>query len=89
MSVNARAELDRPTHSAWVVLKQILEISRDFQTKGTSPKAMTHPHLDMTAFALPLGSCLNVPVKSASAHTFKLKVLSHFAMTPLSVVPAK
>ena len=89
MSVNARAELDRPTHSAWVVLKQILEISCDFQTKGTSPKAMTHPHLDMTAFALPLGSCLNVPVKSASAHTFKLNVPSCFMMIPLLAVPAR
>ena len=71
-----------------VVLKQILEISCDFQTKGAPPKVIACPCRDFTAFTLPLGSCLQVPAKSASAHTFKSNVPSCFIVTPLLMVPA-
>ena len=88
MGVNARTELDGPTHSAQVVIKQILEISCDFQTKGAPPKVMTCLCCDLTAFALPLGSCPNAPAKSASAQTLKSNVLSCLIVTPLLTVPA-
>ena len=89
MGVNDQRELDRLAHSAWVMLKQILEINCDFETKGTPPKATTHLHRDLTAFAHPLGSCPNNPAKSTSAHAFGQNVPSFFAVISLSVVPAR
>ena len=88
--VNAGRELDRPAHSAWMALKQILEINCDSQNGGTPPRVMICPHnLDLTALAFPLGSFPNVlPAKSSSAHTLKLNVLLFLAMIPLSAVPA-
>ena len=88
MGVNACTELDSLTCLAWVVLKHNLEISCDFQTEGAPPKAMMHPHRDLTAFALPLGSCPQVPAKSVSARTSKSNAPSCFMMTPLLMVPA-
>ena len=88
MGVNDCTGVDGPMHSARVVLKQILEISRDFQTKGAPPKVMTCLHCDLTAFALTLGHCPNVHAKSAFAGTFKSNVLTCFIMTPLLTVPA-
>ena len=89
MGIGAHAELERPTHSAWVALKQISEISRDFQTEGAPLKVIACPHRDFTAFAPPLGSCLCVLAKSASAHTFRSNGLLCFIVAPLLIVPAR
>ena len=83
MGTIACMELERFNHSAWVVLRQILEISCDFQTNGAPPKVVTNPHCDFTASALPLGSCPCVLAKSASTHTFKSNTPSWFIATPL------
>ena len=88
MGIGAHTELERPTCSAWVVLKQISEISCDFQTEGAPPKVITCPCHDFTAFASPLGSCPQVPAKFESAHAFKLNVPLCFIITPLLMVPA-
>ena len=90
MDANARKELDKPARSrTWAALEQISKISCDFQAGGTPLNVMTCLHLDLTAFALLLGSCPNVPAKLASAHAFESKVMLCFAMIPLSAVPAR
>ena len=89
MGNNTQRELDGPVCSAWMTLKQLSEIGCDFHTGETPPKAMTCPHFDLTAFVLPLGSCLSVPAKVALAHTFKLNAPLCLTMIPLFAVPAR
>ena len=89
VGINAQRELNGPACSAWTAPKEISETNCDFQTKGTPPNVTRHPHLNFTAIAFPLDSCLNVPEKSASVHTFRSNVPSCFTMSPLSAMSTR
>ena len=84
--IKVLSEFDDPTHSACVVLRQILEIGCNFQINGAPPKVMTHAHRDFAEFGSHSGSCLNIPAKSALDQQNKLCFPSGFTIVPSSAV---
>ena len=71
------------TYLAWRALRQILDISCDFQIRGTLPNITMYLYLDLTDYGFLSGSLPHNPAKSASTQHLRSNVPSGFMSRPL------